>query len=229
MANLKGQMHKLSPGARVSLFILDLNSIGVAEVHRFYPGQDTDGTPLEYLGDTYLPWYVDINNIKKSGSGPSPRPRAIVGNYQGFVTELCLQYQGLVGAKITRRRTIAQYVLSDTAEYHDDVYFIERPVEDLDATVEFELSSPLDFLDKQLPGLICVSVGCPHVYKSTAGGSGCSWPGTDPAKWFDANDNQVFNAELDVCSHTLAGCKARFGANEPLDYGANPGLGRSNA
>lgn len=226
--SINGQMHKLAPGAKVHLFTLDLNSIGVAQTYHFYPGQDTDGSEVMYLGDTYYPWYVDLRNIKKSGTGPSPRPSAIVGNLNAFVTELCQQYQGLVGVKVTRRTTLAQYVISNTAAYHDDVYFIERPVEDLDATVEFELSSPLDFLDKQLPGLIAVATGCPHRYKSTAGGSGCSWPGTDSSKWFDANDGQVFTSGQDVCSHTIAGCKLRFGSNSPLDYGGNPGLGRSN-
>lgn len=227
--SLNGQMHKLAPGAKVALYIMDLNVIGVAEVYRFYPGQDTDGSEVVYLGDTYYPWYVEVKNIKKSGTGPSPRPIAVVGNMNAFVTELCQLHQGLVGVKVTRRTTLSQYIISDTAEYRDDVYFIERPTDDLDATVEFELSSPQDFLDQQLPGLICIATGCPHRYKSTAGGSGCSWPGTDSGKWFDANDGQVFSAEQDVCSHTLNGCKLRFGANSPLDYGGNPGLGRSNA
>lgn len=226
--SLNADVHKLAPGAKVDLYTLDLNSIGVAQVFHFYAGQDTDGGSIEYLGDTYLPWYVELTNLKRTGNGPTPRPMAKIGNYQYQITHLCLQYQGLVGAKVRRRRTLAQYVISNTAEYQDEMYFIERPTQEADNLVEFELSSPLDFLDKQLPGLIAVATGCPHRYKSVVGGSGCSWPGTDSAKWFDANDSQVFSAGQDACSKKLSGCKLRFGANNPLDYGGNPGLGRSN-
>jgi lambda family phage minor tail protein L len=226
--SLNGQLHTLAPGSKVHLYTLDLNSIGVAEVYHFYAGQDTDGSSIEYLGDTYLPWYVELTNVKRTATGPSPRPVAVVGNYQHQISDLCQLHQGLVGAKVRRRTTLAAYVISDTAEYKDDFYFIERPAKELDNAIEFELSSPLDFLDKQLPGLIAIATGCPHRYKSVVGGSGCSWPGTNPAKWFAADDSQVFSASQDVCSHKLTGCKLRFGANNPLDYGGNPGLGRSN-
>ncbi len=226
--SLNAEVHKLAPSGRIDLYSIDLNSIGVGQIYYFYAGQDTDGTPVVFQGNTYEPWYLIMTGMEKRGTGSSPRPIAEVGNPSRFVTDLCKTYQDLVGATIRRRRTLAQYVIADIAAYHDEFYLIERRAEESNFTVKFELASPLDFLDKELPGMIAIATGCPHRYKSTAGGSGCSWPGTDPSKWFDRTGTSVGSALLDVCGKRVTDCKLRFGANSPLDYGGNPGLGRSN-
>ncbi|WP_426994446.1 phage minor tail protein L [Methylomonas sp. CM2] len=226
--SLVAEVHKLAPSGRVDLYSLDLNSIGVGAVYYFYAGQDTDYTPIVYQGDTYQPWYVVITGIEKRGNGASPRPMAEVGNPGRFITDLCRAHQDLVGATIRRRRTLAQYVVANEAAYRDEFYLIERRAEESWSAVKFELGSPADLPEKQLPGMIAIATGCPHRYKSTAGGSGCSWPGTNPAKWFDRNGDPVGSSALDVCGKRLSDCKLRFGANSPLDYGGNPGLGRSN-
>jgi lambda family phage minor tail protein L len=220
--------HKLTPTAQVDLFSVDLNSIGIGQVFYFYPGTDTNSQPVTYQGNTYTPWPMQVTGIDKRGTGSSPRPVAEIGNAGRLITDLCRTYQDMVGATVRRRRTLASYLLSNVAEYRDDYYLIEQRVGESLETVKFNLSSPVDFLDKQLPGVIAVATGCPHRYKSTAGGSGCSWPGTNAAKWFDRNGLSVANSALDVCGKRMSDCKLRFGANNPLDYGGNPGLGRSS-
>jgi lambda family phage minor tail protein L len=228
LSPLNADIHKLAPSALMDLYSLDLNSIGVGEVYYFYAGADTDSTPIVYQGNTYTPWYIKVSGLEQRGNGSSARPIAEIGNLAHFVTDLCQQYQDLVGATVRRRRTLSSYVLADIAEYRDEYYLIERRAEESNELVKFELASPLDFLDKQLPGLLAMSSGCPHRYKSTLGGSGCSWPGTNPARWYDRFGTPVLSAELDVCGKRLSDCKLRFGATEPLDYGGNPGLGRSS-
>ncbi len=226
--SLNKDIHTLSPSAWIDLFSVDLNAIGIGQVYYFYAGADANSQPVTYQGNTYTPWPLQITGIDKRGTGSSPRPSIELSNANRFITDLCAQYQDMVGATVRRRRTLANYVTNNIAEYADDYYLIEQRVNESIETVKFDLSSPLDFLDKQLPGMIAIATGCPHRYKSTQGGSGCSWPGTNPALWFDRFGASVSSASLDVCGKRLTDCKLRFGANNPLDYGGNPGLGRSS-
>lgn len=221
-------VHKLAPTALIDLYSVDLNAIGVGQVYYFYAGSDTDSTPIVYQGNEYAPWFVKVSGIDRRGNGSAARPTAEIGNYGQLITGLCRTYQDMVGATVRRRRTLASYVVANIAEYQDEFYLIERRAEETLTTVKFELASPLDFLDKQLPGLLALASGCPHRYKSTAGGSGCSWPGTNSSLWFDRFGVQVFSVGLDVCGKRLSDCKLRFGENNPLDYGGNPGLGRNS-
>jgi lambda family phage minor tail protein L len=226
--SLNTASHKLTPAALVDLFSVDLNTIGVGQVFYFYPGTDANSQPIVYQGNTYTPWPMKITGIDKRGTGSSARPSVELSNAQHFITDLCRQYQDMVGATVRRRRTLASYIAANIAEYADDYYLIEQRVGENLETVKFDLASPMDFLDKQLPGVIAIATGCPHRYKSTAGGSGCSWPGINPALWFDRFGIPVVSASLDVCGKRITDCKMRFGANNPLDYGGNPGLGRSS-
>lgn len=224
---LAADLHSLAPTAEINLYSLDLNTIGVGQIYHFYAGSDTDGTPINYQSNDYNPWYVKVDGIEKRGTGSTARPTAIIGNYGNLITDLCRLHQDMVGATVRRRKTLAQYVINNIAQYYDEYYLIERRAEEHGDTVKFELSSPLDFLDKQLPGLIMIATMCPHRYKSATGGSGCSWPGTNPSKWYDRFGNSVGSSSLDVCGKTLDDCKLRFGAYSELDYGGNPGLGRN--
>jgi len=85
----------------------------------------------------------------------------------------------------------------------------------------------MDFVDKRLPGRTAVANACPWQYATTANGSGCSWPRTDPNKYYNQSGVQVFNQQQDVCGKRLADCKLRFGDDQPLDFGGFPSLGRS--
>ena len=226
--SLAADSHKLTPTAQIDLYSVDLNSIGIGQVYYFYAGTSTNSTALVYQGATYSPWLIKVIGIDKRGNGSSPRPSVTIGNITRLITDLCASYQDLVGATVRRRRTLASYVLSDTADYLDEYYLIERKAEETNETVKFDLASPMDFLDKQLPGILALATGCNHRYKHTDNGSGCSWPGTNSAKWFSAVGDPVLTGLEDICGKRLADCKLRFGANKPLDYGGNPGLGRSS-
>lgn len=232
--SLQGDSHKLNPGALVDLYILDLNPIGVAQTHYFYPGvgvpvpQDPLTTPgISYLGITYTPWPVEMSGFDKKGSGAETRPKAIISNYGGLITAELDLYDDLVGATVTRRRTLRQYIDNNLPDYIDEIYFIEQKTVEDPTVIEFDMATAMDFIDKRLPGRVAVANACPWRYGSTANGSGCSWPRTDPSKWFDSNDNPVLSVGQDSCGKTLTSCKARFGATNPLDFGGFPSLGRS--
>lgn len=213
--------------ALIDLYILDLNPIGVGSTLYFYPGADADSQPVLYLGQTYSPWPVEMTGFEKRGTGAEQRPKAAIANIGGSVTQQLRLYDDLVGATMTRRRTLQTYLDANVAEYVDEIYFIEQKTAETSLVVEFELATAMDFIDKRLPGRIAVANACPWRYKTTANGSGCSWPGTNPAKWFDRQGNPVVSEALDDCGKRLSDCKKRFGEHEQLDFGGFPSLGRN--
>lgn len=220
--------HGLTLPGVVDLYIVDLNPIGTAQIYCLYPGANNDASDIVYQGNTFTPWNIKISGIEKRGDGAQARPSVEIANVGGMITQLCQQYQDMVGATVTRRRTFSTYIAAGIASYRDDYWFIEQRTAESRETVKFDLSSPLDFLDKKLPGFIAIANVCPHQYKSTANGSGCSWPGSNSALWFAADGSPVTAEPLDVCGKRMSDCKLRFGASSPLDYGGNPGLGRSS-
>lgn len=226
--SLEVDIKKQAAAALVDLYILDLNPIGVAQSYFFYPGTDENSEPINYLSQVYSPWPIVMSGFARKGDGSENRPKAIVGNIGGAISQELRLYDDLVGATVTRRRTLKTYIDSDIAEFVDEMYFIEQKTSENSQQIEFDMASPLDFIDKQLPGRVAVANACPWRYKSTANGSGCSWPGTNPTLWFDREGGPVLSAGLDDCGKRLSDCKLRFGENNELDYGGFPSLGRSS-
>jgi len=159
-----------------------------------------------------------------------PRPRLRVANVTGAITALVLTYQDLVGAKITRKRTLAKYLdavnfeggvnptADPLAEFADDVYYVDRKSRETRDVVEFELAASFDLEGVTLPRRQIVQNVCPWRYR----GSECGYTGM---AYFDANDQAVGSSSLDVCGKRLSSCKARFGQNAELPFGGFPAAG----
>jgi len=227
--SLDADIHKLSPGALIDLYIIDLNNIGVGIVHYFYPGTDANYGTLHFQGQDYTPWPIAIEGLEKRGSGAEARPKVSISNFGGVISADLQTYDDLVGAIVKRRRTFEQYLNTETPDsgaYAEESFFIEQKVSESPLVVEFELASAMDFVDKRLPGRTAIANSCPWQYKSSENGSGCGWAGTNPAKYFDAAGVSVVNQVDDMCGKRLDDCKLRFGATSPLDFGGFPALGR---
>lgn len=226
--SLETDVAKLTPGALIDLFILDMSPLGLTDIYHFHPGTDANSQPIYFQGQSYAPWPLEINGVKKTGQGPEPRPSIIISNINGMLSTLLKSYDDMVGAKVSRLRTLAQYL--NTADYNPnnfylESYFVEQKPKENSLFIELTLASAMDFLDQQLPARRAVANSCPWRYKSTENGSGCPWPGTNSIMWFNANDEHVFTSAEDVCSKKLSGCKVRF-KEAPLPFGAFPALGR---
>jgi len=141
-----------------------------------------------------------------------------------------LTYQDLVGAKITRKRTLAKYLdavnfeggvnptADPSAEFADDVYYVDRKSRETRDVVEFELAASFDLEGVTLPRRQIVQNVCPWRYRGTE----CGYTGT---VYLDANDQAVGSSSLDVCGKRLSSCKARFGQNAELPFGGFPAAG----
>lgn len=223
------EIHKLEPSAIIELLEVDLTSLGGA-VLRFHAGTNQLQQNVVWQGQTYTAFPAKASGFEFNGQGQAPRPRLMVSNVLGSITALVLQYDDIVGAKVTRKRTLAKYLdavnfsggvnptADPSAEFPDDVYYIDRKVTETNDLIEFELAPAMDLTGVMLPRRQVVQNICPWRYRS----SECGYAGTN---YFDANDQPVGSAAQDVCGKRLSSCKARFGQYAELPYGGFPAAG----
>ena len=223
------EIQKLEPSAIVEMFELDGTAFG-GEVMRFHAGTNKLNQNVVWQGNSYTPFPLQASGFDYSGNGQLPRPKMTVSNVTGAITLLVLTYDDLLGAKVTRKRTLAKYLdavnfpggvnptADPTAEFVDEIFFIDRKVTENRELVEFELAAAFDVAGVKLPRRQIIQNVCTWKYRSGE----CGYTGT---AYFNADDQTVANAGLDVCGKRLSSCKVRFGATEPLPFGSFPAAG----
>lgn len=227
--SISDDTREVNPGKLIDLYIIDFLPIGVDTQIHFFGGIDDAYYEILFQGDTYIPWPMEVSGFERKGQGPETRPSMVLSNYLSLITEISTNTGDIVGAKITRKRTLEKYLgtmLTDDTKFSIEQFFVEQKVAETASVVEFSLASPLDFVDRKLPTRVAVGGSCNWSYKSAINGSGCGWTGTDMNKLYDRNGVQVFTVPEDVCGKRLSDCKLRFGAAQPLDFGGFPALGR---
>ena len=226
--SISTDIQKLTPGAVVELFEVDLTPFG-GDLLRFHAGTNQLTQNITWQGNAYTAFPVQATGFEFNGQGQAPRPRLLVANLLGSITALVLQYNDIVGAKVTRKRTLAKYLdavnfpggvnptADPTAEFPDDVFYVDRKASENNELVEFELAPAMDVTGVMLPRRQIVQNVCPWKYR----GPECGYTGT---QYFDANDLFATQAN-DVCGKRLSSCKARFGEFAELPYGSFPAAG----
>lgn len=227
--SITSEIQTLAPSAVIELFVLDLTAFG-GDVYRFHAGTNGLRQRIVWQGNTYEPFPVQVSGFEYNGNGQLPRPKLLAANVTGIISILTMTYQDLLGAKLTRKRTFAKYLdavnfsgsinptADPTAEFADDIFFIDRKSNESRDIVEFELAAAFDVTGVKLPRRQIVQNVCPWRYR----GSECGYTGSD---YFDANDNPVATLALDKCGKRLDSCKARFGEYEELPFGGFPAAG----
>lgn len=102
-----------------------------------------------------------------------------------------------------------------TQEMPPEIWIVEQKSVETSEAVEFVLSSPLNFDGKTLPGRQILASMCPFLWKGGYRGPYCGYTGN---RYFDVNDNPVFDPALDKCGGRVKSCKLRFDP-DPLNYG----------
>ena len=226
---ITAEIQKLAPSAVIELFVLDLALFGQGPV-RFHAGTNALLQRVVWQGQAFDAFPIQVEGFEMNGGGQVPRPRFRVANVTGSITALVLTYQDLVGAKITRKRTLAKYLdavnfpggvnptADPSAEFADDIYMIDRKSRETRDVVEFELAASFDLEGVSLPRRQIVQNVCPWRYRQ----SECGYTGT---AYLDANDQPVASSSLDVCGKRLSSCQARFGEHAELPFGGYPASG----
>lgn len=139
----------LSHGAILELFELDLNPLGTNLKIYFCSDNQTNETNIVFDGETYPVYPIEAEGFEKTTSG-LPEPTLTVSNVFSAISGLILTYDGLRGAKLTRRRILAKYLNNPDREYTPDVWYISRYSEN-QLIVKFTLRTAFDLGAIELP------------------------------------------------------------------------------
>lgn len=195
---IASEIQKLAPSAVVELFELDLTPLG-GDVQYFHAGTNSLSQNVVFNGQTYIRFPIQASGFEFSSSGQLPRPKMVVSNLFGSITQLLLVYGDFLNAKLTRRRTLAKYLdavnftggvnasADPTAVFAADVYFVDRKASENPQTVEFELCSSFDVQGVELPRRQIIANICTWKYR----GSECGYAG---APLFNTSDQPLTGA-----------------------------------
>lgn len=214
----------LEPGSIVDLYEVDATALG-AEIYRYHPHKT--GGIITFQGLEYTPWPMEASGFEMTGTSKQPIPSLTMGNVNGFISSLCIFFHDLVGAKLTRRRTLSKYLdgmpeADPTEEFSPDVWYVERKASENSTRVQFELSSALDFGGQQLPRGQIIANTCRWLTIGGYRGPYCGYNGPPVATEFDVITT---DAEKDKCGGLVKSCKLRFGEEAELPYGSFPSAG----
>lgn len=220
-AGLTTEIQKLAPSAIIELFELDCTSLG-GEVLRFHAGTNQLSGNIVWQGNTYVRYPIQVSGFEYTGQGQIPRPKLLVSNILSAITTLTLAYGDLIGAKLTRKRTLAKFLDAEnftggvnpnedtTAEFENDIYFVDRKSNEDRDIVEFELASSMDLVGVKLPRRQIIQNLCQWRYR----GSECGYTG---GPVFDANDEVITSASSAEATALLAAYNAMMTAKAAYD------------
>lgn len=229
-------VQKLEVGDLVELYELDATPIG-GTLQRFH-GYTQVG-PIWWQGNQYDPWAITAEGFEQVGDGQQPTPTLSVGNIgadaegkpiAGVISSLCIALDDLVGAWVRVRRTLGSYLdarnfpegnptANPAEELPPEVWIVQQKTAETAETVEFELSSALDFDGQQLPSRPILAGVCSWLRKGGYRGPYCGYTGS---RMFDLAGNPVTDPARDRCSGLMSDCKKRFGEYEVINFGGFP-------
>jgi len=221
-----------APSALIELFELQLDQTlhGATDTYRFHAGANALNTPgdLIWSGNSYLRYPIQVEGFEWNGQGQLPRPKLAVSNLNSTISALLLIVNAetpgndLIGAKLTRIRTLARYLdnvnfeggtnpsgaVDPTAEFPRDIYYIARKSAENREVVEFECAAAFDLQNVKAPRRLCINNICQWTYRSSVG---CGYDPTQIGPFWTAADEPATELATDVCGKRLDSCILRFG------------------
>jgi lambda family phage minor tail protein L len=225
--SITSEIQKLEPSAIIELFELDATALG-GDLLRFHAGTNQLVQNIVWAGNSYVRYPINATGFEYSGTGSLPRPKVQVSNFMSGITALLLEFNDLMGAKFTRKRTLLKYLdavnfpggvnasADPDASFPDEIFYVDRKSMENRDGVEFELAASFDLVGIQLPRRQIIQNICPWKYR----GGECGYTGTN---YFTTADVATADAGSDVCGKRISSCKLRFGANNQLPFGGFPG------
>jgi len=236
MSTIAAAVRSVNPGIPLSMYRLDTTSIG-GQVYYFCQASEA-GDGITFQGIYYTPVDVDFSGFEMTTQGGLPTPKIKIANTNGVFQNVVNTFGDMIGCKIQRIRTFAQYLdnqpqADGTAFFGPDMFRIERKSSENPIFIEWELSSSVDNEGKLLPGRVVVRDTCLWRYRSYTVDGGWNYakaqcPYTGQNGMFTMANAPTGDPTQDVCGRTISACKTRYGSNAALPIGSFPGVNRVN-
>lgn len=224
----------MNVGSIIELFDFDATSLGAEDIWYFTKSNYTD-VAVRWKGNTYTPIDIIIEGFEMSGQGALPRPKISIGNVTRAMVGALISWDDLLGATVTRWKTLTKYLDNETthdsdAHYPPDIYTVERKISQDKNAISWELVSVLDAEGVKIPSLMILRDICMLKYRVRQNSEwvyfdyGCPYNGD---RYYDIYGNQVWSPGNDRCGKGLDDCKLRFPGKQPLPSLLFPGVGKT--
>jgi len=176
----------LLPDTLIELFEVEVG--GTLGIKKFHAGKIID-KDIILGGVKYYCLPIEASGFESKGDGTLPRPKLVVSNPDGLITELIKQEDDMIGNVFKRIRIFLKFIdavnfpesvnpfgnSDPDSRFDDDLYIFNRKISENKYFVEFELVSPLEIENYKLPSRIMVANYCPWKYR----GIGCRYGSRD--------------------------------------------------
>ena len=186
MAIPVSELQSINPGSVIELFVLELNTAlhGSNTIYRFHNGANMNANgEVVWAGTSYLRFPIECAGFEFGSTGTLPRPTITISNILGTITAIMQDVNtttvgnDLNGAKFTRIRTLARFLDAvnftgntnpfgtpdPTAEFPQEIYFLDRKVTENRNVVSWEAQSALDLVNVKLPKRIATRAIFPGI------------------------------------------------------------------
>ena len=170
-------LQPINPSAIIELFTLKLDNTlhGATTVYRFHAGSNMNlNGKIVWAGNEYLRFPIQISGFAFQ-NGQIPRPKLVVSNALGTISAILLTVNetttgnDLTGATVTRIRTLAKFLDAanfsgatnpfgtpdPTAEFPQEIYYIDRKKAENREVVSWELAAVFDLAGIRSPKRQC--------------------------------------------------------------------------
>lgn len=227
------EIQKLGLGAEVILYQIDMSALGGPVLYYVPTTVDqTTYTTISFGGQVYTPFPITADGFEWKGGTAPAQPTVSVANLDHALTGYVLSYDSLIGATFKRIRTFERFLdggvePDGNAHFPIDVYRFDRKMVHNDALIQWQLASWIDQAGTMLPKRMVIRDYCSLHYRNGSSGTFDYSKATCPytgAAMFTFDNQTTASIPADVCQHTLAACKLRFGATAVLPFGGFPGV-----
>lgn len=230
--NVDGSASAGATGIFFTRALLVASAQAPAQALEFAPGARVGS--VSFASQVYTPLPIRFEGLQRSGRGPVPRVTLVIPDIESFGTALMVARGNLLGCPITRiqafRHALDDGESPDPSDFFGpERFFVDRVARWVPGVeIALECASPLDVQGTMLPARQVIADVCSATYRHWNGSEFVygTCPYADSA-YFDAANVSVVSAGQDVCSQSLKGCRARYGASTPLPFDGFPGVSRA--
>lgn len=217
-ADMRIAVTQIEQSAMLDLYEVDLSRFG-GNVYRFHDGMNGLLKPVIWQGNRYDPYPVQVTGLSMTAQGASARPKMTFANIDGLLTAINNDYDDALGAIVTRRQVMEQYL--DAVNFQDgnnqadpsreavQKFVIEQRENSDSDFVTYVLALPTETDNAQIPARVIQADICPWRYR----GQDCGYDGPPVA---DEKDQPTNEPTKDQCSHKYRGCKLRHSSVLPF-------------
>lgn len=202
--------------AIIEMFEIDLSTIGEGFSGQYFITNEImpDNSFVKWKGQDYSPLPLEAGGFDITTKGQIPQPEITIANVFGTFSSLITSADDLVGAKVTRRRTLFKYLDNGTSpdssqEFPEDVFYIERKTAETNTAISWQLASRIDLEAVLLPRRVITQDHCLWRYR----GPECGYTGGPVANALDEPVTGDGSPEAEAYAAALA---ALISANSAL-------------